>query len=112
LVTVLLVLLANSAQSLDAKASQAPREGKVAREGFDVHYSIVGSDGPYVLILSGGPGEEIRSMQPVADELSKKYRCIMLEQRGTGRSKLSKYDSSTINLNAYIEDIEVLRKRL
>jgi proline iminopeptidase len=65
-----------------------------------------------MLILSGGPGEEVRSMQPVADELRKKFKCIMLEQRGTGRSKLSKYDPTTINLNAYIEDIESLRQRL
>ena len=36
----------------------------------------------------------------------------MWEQRGTGRSKLPKYDASTINLNAYIEDIEALRKNL
>src|SRR5947208_5069769 len=36
----------------------------------------------------------------------------MREQRGTGRSKLPKYDASTINLNAYIEDIEALRTQL
>ena len=51
-------------------------------------------------------------MQGVADELGKKYRCIMWEQRGTGRSKLPTYDASTINLNAYMEDIEALRKQL
>jgi proline iminopeptidase len=51
-------------------------------------------------------------MQGIADELGKKYRCIMWEQRGTGRSKLPQYDSSTINLNAYMEDIEALRKQL
>jgi proline iminopeptidase len=112
LVAVLLLLVASAAHMTDASAQQATREGKVAREGFDLYYRIVGSDGPYVLILSGGPGEEVRSMQPVADELSKKYQCIMLEQRGTGRSKLSRYDPSTINLNAYIEDIEALRQHL
>jgi proline iminopeptidase len=88
------------------------REGKVPRENFDLYYTIVGDKGPYVLILSGGPGEEIRSMQAFADELSKNYQCIMLEQRGTGRSKLSKYDASTINLRGYVEDIEALRKHL
>jgi len=36
----------------------------------------------------------------------------MWEQRGTGRSKLPKYDASTINLNAYLEDIEALRQQL
>jgi proline iminopeptidase len=89
-----------------------PTDGKVTRDGIDLFYSIVGTSGDYVLVLSGGPGEDIRSMQGIADELGKKYRCIMWEQRGTGRSKLPSYDPSTINLNAYLEDIEVLRKHL
>ena len=88
-------------------------DGKVTRDGVDLFYKIVGpTTGDYALVLSGGPGEDIHSMQGVADELSKKYRCIMWEQRGTGRSKLPKYDASTINLNAYMEDIEALRKQL
>jgi proline iminopeptidase len=88
-------------------------EGKVTRDGVDLFYTIVGPpSGDYVLVLSGGPGEDIHSMQGIADELGKKYRCIMWEQRGTGRSKLQKYDASTINLNAYMDDIEALRKQL
>jgi len=87
-------------------------DGKVTRDGTDLYYTIVGSTGDYVLVLSGGPGEDIRSMQGVADELGKKYRCIMWEQRGTGRSKLPKCDPSTINLSAYLADIEALRKHL
>ena len=112
LATILSLFVGIAAQCAGASAQQIPRDGKVSREGFDLHYSIVGSDGPYVLILSGGPGEEIRSMQAVADELGKKHQCIMLEQRGTGRSKLSRCDPSTINLNAYIDDIEALREHL
>ncbi|PYK59339.1 MAG: hypothetical protein DME43_09130 [Verrucomicrobia bacterium] len=95
-----------------APAQQSLVDGKIARDGADLFYTIAGASGDYVLVLSGGPGEDIRSMQGIADELGKKYRCIMWEQRGTGRSKLPKYDSSTINLNAYIEDIEALRKQL
>jgi proline iminopeptidase len=88
-------------------------DGKVIRDGIDLFYKIVGpASGDYVLILSGGPGEDIHSMQGIADELGKKYRCIMWEQRGTGRSKLPSYDPSTINLNAYLEDIEALRNQL
>src|SRR2546423_2997720 len=98
--------------SATVEAGVAPSEGKVTRDGVDLFYSIVGTSGDYALVLSGGPGEDIRSMQGIADELGKKYRCIMWEQRGTGRSKLPKYDASTINLNAYIEDIEALRKQL
>jgi proline iminopeptidase len=88
-------------------------DGKVTRDRIDLFYRVVGpTSGDYVLVLSGGPGEDIHSMQGVADELGKKYRCIMWEQRATGRSKLPRYDSSTINLNAYMEDIEALRKQL
>src|SRR5438477_4226917 len=89
-----------------ASAQQKLADSKLIRDGIDLFYTIVGTSGDYVLVLSGEPGEDIRSMQGIADELGKKYRCIMWEQRGTGRSKLSRYDSSTINLNAYIEDIE------
>jgi len=53
-VTVLLLLVTGAAQS--AGAQQAAREGKVARDGLDLYYTVVGNDGPYVLILSGGPG--------------------------------------------------------
>src|SRR4030095_17194883 len=68
-------------------------DGKVTRDGIDLFYRIVGpTSGDYALVLSGGPGEDIRSMQGVAEELGKKYRCIMWEQRGTGRSKHPKHD--------------------
>jgi len=107
-----LLSLAGTVQADLAPAQQNLIDGKVTRNGVDLFYTIVGTSGDYVLVLSGGPGEDIHSMQGVADELGKKYRCVMWEQRGTGRSKLPTYDSSTINLNAYIEDIEALRKQL
>lgn len=94
-------------------APQDSVDGKVRRDDVDLFYRIVGPpNGDYILVLSGGPGEDIHSMQGVANELGKKYRCIMWEQRGTGRSKLPKYDASTINLSAYMDDIEALRKQL
>ncbi len=96
-----------------AATAQDSVDGKVRRDGIDLFYRIVGTTtGDYVLVLSGGPGEDIHSMQGIADELGKKYRCIMWEQRGTGRSKLPRYDASTINLSAYMEDIEALRRQL
>jgi hypothetical protein len=55
-------------------------DGKVTRDGVDLFYKIVGpTTGDYALVLSGGPGEDIHSMHGIADELSKKYRCIMWE---------------------------------
>src|SRR2546425_4785119 len=112
LVTACLLNLIGAAHADLAPAKQSLADGKVARDGIDLFYTIVGTSGDYVLVLSGGPGEDIHSMQGVADELGKKYRCIMWEQRGTGRSKLPRYDASTINLNAYMEDIEALRTQL
>src|ERR1043166_8530739 len=60
-----------------ASAEQSPGGGKVGRDGVDLYYTVVGGSGDYVLVLSGGPGEEVHSMQGIADELGKKYRCIM-----------------------------------
>src|SRR5438045_9538230 len=112
LATACLLNLTGTIQADLAPGQQNFADGKIARDSADLFYTIVGRSGDYVLVLSGGPREDIRSMQGVADELGKKYRSCMWEQRGTGRSKLPKYDSSTINLNAYIEDIEALRKQL
>src|SRR5213593_980471 len=113
LVTACLLNLSGAAWSDVGATQQNSVDGKVTRDGIDLFYKVVGpTTGEYVLVLSGGPGEDIHSMQGVAEELGKKYRCIMWEQRGTGRSKLPRYDSSTINLNAYMEDIEALRKQL
>ena len=113
LATACLLNLIRAVQADVAPAQQNSADGKVTRESVDLFYRVVGpTSGDYVLILSGGPGEDIHSMQGIADELGKKYRCIMWEQRGTGRSKLPNYDTSTINLNAYLEDIEALRKQL
>ncbi len=113
LATACLLNLSGAAWADVGAVQQNSVDGKVTRDGIDLFYRVAGPmSGDYVLVLSGGPGEDIRSMQGVADELGKKYRCIMWEQRGTGRSKLPRYDSSTISLNAYIEDIEALRKHL
>ncbi|MDQ1318500.1 MAG: proline iminopeptidase, partial [Candidatus Poribacteria bacterium] len=41
-----------------------------------------------ILLLSGGPGFSSKYLLPVAQKLSDRYRCILLDQRGTGKSKL------------------------
>jgi proline iminopeptidase len=113
LTTACLLNLSATASADVGAAQQDLVDAKLTRDGIDLFYKVVGpTNGDYVLVLSGGPGEDIHSMQGIADELGKKYRCIMWEQRGTGRSKLLRYDASTINLNAYMEDIEALRKQL
>jgi proline iminopeptidase len=109
-----LLSIANAAAAADIVAAQQNSvDGKVTRDDIDLFYRVVGpTSADYVLVLSGGPGEEVGSMQGVADGLGKTYRCIMFEQRGTGRSKLPKFDATTINLDSYLKDIEALRKHL
>ncbi len=106
-VLALLVLLpANSARM------QPPIDGAVTRPDVTVHYKVYGEAGPYVMILAGGPGGSNTMLQPIADHLKNRFRCVMLEQRGTGRSTLQRYDETTISFDAYIADIEAVRVAL
>jgi proline iminopeptidase len=80
-------------------------------DGESLSYTKTG-DGPIIIFLAGGPGSGASLMQPWADTLSNKYECIVFDQRGTGLSSNVKLDSSTINLERAIMDIENLRKHL
>lgn len=76
-----------------------------------LHYSIKGN-GKKLLLLSGGPGTSANILDALYDSLSKRYQCILFEQRGTGRSKTYPMDSTTININQAAEDIIILKKHL
>lgn len=91
---------------------QEPIEGVVERPDVRLHYRVFGKNGPYVVILAGGPGGSNRMMQPIAAHLKDRFRCVMLEQRGTDRSKLAEYSPKTLSFDAYLSDIEELRKHL
>lgn len=47
-----------------------------------------------------------------ADSLSRDFECILFHQRGTGLSSNVKLDSSTINLEKAVQDLNDLRKNL
>ena len=85
--------------------------GEVKTGEVVLHYSVSGQ-GRAILLLSGGPGFSGDYLLPVAHELSKACRCIILDQRGTGKSRQSEPDASTINLRTAVEDIETLRNHL
>jgi proline iminopeptidase len=86
-------------------------EGTVRRADLTLHYRTVGT-GASLLLLSGGPGLDVDYMMPLAQDLSGHYRCILLEQRGTGRSQPATSTGETINLKLLLEDIEALRSSL
>ena len=76
-----------------------------------LHYQTMGRGAP-VLLLSGGPGAPSAYLAPVYDSVARNARAILLDQRGTGRSVLTRFDSTTLTLHLAVEDIEALRKRL
>jgi proline iminopeptidase len=91
--------------------AQAVHEGAVLRGDFTLHYKTVGQGAP-LLLLSGGPGFDVDYMMPVAQELSRWYQCILLEQRGTGRSQPKTLTPETLNLKLMVDDIEAVRTQL
>lgn len=76
-----------------------------------IFYHEYGKGEP-VLILSGGPGVSCEQEEDVAIKLSEKYHSILLEQRGTGRSIPIPFDTTTINLETAISDINLLLNHL
>lgn len=65
--------------------------------------------GSPVILLSGGPGLNSDYMSPIWDTLSENYRCIVPDQRGTGKSILSIIDSASLSMDSYVQDLESLR---
>jgi proline iminopeptidase len=80
-------------------------------DGETLYFTKIGK-GPKVILLYGGPGYAVSAMRPWADSLSNIYECILFDQRGTGLSSNVKLDSTTINLQRAIQDIDDLREYL
>lgn len=76
-----------------------------------LYFHTYGSGTP-IIILSGGPGNSCIQQEEVAITLSKQYRSILLEQRGTGLSVPVPFDSTTINLDAAVKDLKRLLEHL
>lgn len=84
---------------------------KVVSHGLDIHYRIIGQ-GPPLLILGGGPGDVADRYLSLCELLSKKVKCILVEQRGTGKSAPAVLDASTISVALTLDDFEAIRKQL
>ena len=100
-----------SSSAVWAQAAQAAGEGSVQREGFTLHYRTIGSGVP-LLLLSGGPGFEVDYMSGIAQELGSSYKCILLEQRGTGRSQPPNLTAAQMTVKLFVEDVEAVRASL
>ncbi|RBL91078.1 alpha/beta fold hydrolase [Chitinophaga flava] len=101
LITLFLTNSFCSAQSTDA----------IRTSWGKLYYHVYGKGEP-VIVLSGGPGNSCLQQAEVAEMLGKNYQAILLEQRGTGLSVPVPFDSTTINMQAAIEDVRLLMDHL
>ena len=101
---------APSAAAAPAQPRTDPVAGELPIAGGVLHFEQRGQGSP-LLLLSGGPGFA-NYLQPVADALSADHCCILLDQRGTGASRLEKVDAGTMTLDLAIADLEALRQHL
>lgn len=67
--------------------------------------------GPALYVLSGGPGEAPEHpYRQIVDSLKSFYTCILVHQRGSGKSRDIPINEKTITIENYTQDIELLRK--
>ena len=93
----------------DASAQRA-RQGVLSLETARIFYEVIGAGEP-IIVIHGGPGLDHSYLQPGLDALAIRNTLIYYDQRGTGRS-VAALDSTAINLDAFISDIDVLRQAL
>lgn len=77
-----------------------------------LYYHTYGQNGEPIVILSGGPGGNCMQEEDVAIKLSSKFKCYLLEQRGTGLSQPKVTDSTTITVKNAEDDITLLLNHL
>jgi proline iminopeptidase len=68
--------------------------------------------GPVIVFLSGGPGDDHRYLRRVAEPLIGQFRCVLCDQRGTGRSQIERYDETTLHIDRFLADLDALRIHL
>jgi proline iminopeptidase len=69
-------------------------------------------NGPALYILTGGPGAPPdHPSYEIMDSLKASYTCVLLHQRGSGKSRNVPINEKTINIESYLQDIELLRRK-
>ncbi|MDF1673034.1 MAG: alpha/beta fold hydrolase [Vicingaceae bacterium] len=70
----------------------------------------IGSGDP-IIVLHGGPGINHDYLLPHFKTLAKNYQIIFYDQRACGKTDFPS-DTSSINIETYVEDLEALRNHL
>lgn len=94
-------------------------EDTIAINGSDLYYKryAIGQDAALVwkrkaiVVVHGGPVLDHSYFIPHLDELAREYQLFFYDQRAAGRSAIE-IDTATMNLNGFVEDIELLRREM
>jgi len=68
--------------------------------------------GQPLILLAGGPGLDAIYIKSIWERLQSNYRCIVPDQRATGKSELKNIDTVSASVDAYAKDLEALRQHL
>ena len=93
------------------KYGQCQQADSIVLNDAVLYYYTYGNGEP-IILLSGGPGSASHQIDNVAMELGKKYKTVLFDQRGTGKSWTKPFDTTTINIDQAIEDLDLLREHL
>jgi len=86
-------------------------EEYIKTENETIHLTTYGEGQP-ILIINGGPGMNSEGFRALAEKIGASNKAIIYDQRGTGESSIPNIDSSSITLDAMINDIEIIRNHL
>lgn len=89
--------------------SQYQHDSLKVDEGY-IHFYTKG-EGKAIVLLQGGPSFSSYYMRAIADSLLY-YKTILIDYQGTGRSQYKKVDSTWVNPDNIIKDVELVRKHL
>lgn len=78
--------------------------------GSQVFYKTMGQGEP-LLIVHGGPVMDHSYFLPHFEELARDYKLVFYDQKACGQSSVE-IDSATMNLDGFVEDIELIRQAL
>jgi len=70
----------------------------------------VGDEGLPLIVLHGGPGLDHTHLRPWLDPLGDEFRVLYVDERGQGRSE--RVDPSTLSLEVFARDVDLLAETL
>jgi len=85
-------------------------EGYINTDESSLYYKTIGKGEP-LIVLHGGPGYDHQSLMPYIGNLGKYCKVVLYDQRGSGLST-GPVDSTSINVDRFVEDIEIIRRHL